>query len=193
MIFDHFKIFRFKEESESTRKALKFWWWRALLGVVLLWLLLLLWVPFTFAAIKGYWGELGGIYASYFKAIFSGNIFLPFSTYWKSLVEWITNEPRHTTWGSFFAWKLPIIPVGLFLWYELMIPVKNPYFLAPQTFGDGRVATKKDLKEFGLLTGKGLFLGMMNGSKMKLPDCRSVIITAQRVPRGPTDAFCRII
>lgn len=174
MIFDHFKIFRFKEESESTRKALKFWWWRALLGVVLLWLLLLLWVPFTFAAIKGYWGELGGIYASYFKAIFSGNIFLPFSTYWKSLVEWITNEPRHTTWGSFFAWKLPIIPVGLFLWYELMIPVKNPYFLAPQTFGDGRVATKKDLKEFGLLTGKGLFLGMMNGSKMKLPDCRSV-------------------
>ena len=61
MIFDHFKIFRFKEESESTRKALKFWWWRALLGVVLLWLLLLLWVPFTLAAIKGYWGELGGI------------------------------------------------------------------------------------------------------------------------------------
>lgn len=170
-----FRIFRFTPETESRRKCLKWWWWRAALGIVGLWALLLIFIPLMVYLLslndfQSAWNTSVG----FWKKTFTQNIFLPFSSYWEWMSQYITNEPRHKTWGSFFAWKLPLIPTGLFIWYQIWLPIKNPYYWAYQTFGDGREATKKDLKSFGLLDGKGLFLGYSQGVKMFLPDTRSV-------------------
>ena len=170
-----FRIFKFKPENVSRRNALKWWSWRALLGIVGLWGLLLLFIPLMIYLLNPQGFDSAWItILKYWKKTFTEDIFLPFTAYGKWLWNYIAHEPRHKTWASFFAWKLPIIPTGLFIWYQLLIPIKNPYFFAPQTFGDGREATKKDLKEFGLLSGKGLFLGFSRGVKIFLPDTRSV-------------------
>lgn len=170
-----FRLFRFKEESISTRNCLKWWSWRALLGIFAFWVLLLIFVPLMIYLLgASSWEEAEPTILNFWKKTFTENIFLPFKAYGLWFWEYISNEPKHTTWSSFFSWKLPMIPGGIFFLYELWLPSKNPYFLAPQTFGDGREANKKDLKSFGLLDGKGLFLGMWSGLKMKLPDTRSV-------------------
>lgn len=170
-----FRIFRFAPEKVSRRNALKWWSWRAILGIIGLWGLLLIFIPLMIYLLNvGDFQSAWKTILSYWKKTFSGDIFLPFEAYFKWLWNYIAHEPRHKTWSSFFAWKVPIIPMGLFIWYQLLMPVKNPYFWAPQTFGDGREATKKDLKQFGLLDGKGIFLGFSRGVKMFLPDTRSV-------------------
>lgn len=169
-----FKIFRFKPESISRRNSLKWWWWRALLGVFGFWLALLIFVPVMVLMVKGGMENGWPLTVGFWKQTFTHNLFLPFVAYGRWMWEYISNEPRHTTWSSFFAWKLFLIPSAAFVWYQLWLPVRNPYFWAPQTFGDGREASKKDLKEFGLLKGNGLFLGMFGKHKMKLPDTRSV-------------------
>lgn len=173
-MFERFHFYRFKEESQSTRDALKWWSWRALLGFLGLWVILLLWMPFTIIMIRDIWPATGMVYYEFFKATFVDNVFIPYKVYGQWLWQYMSNEPLHYTWYSFFAWKLPLIPLGAFLWYQLYLPIKNPHYLQPQTFGDGRPATKEDLKKFGLLDGTGLFIGMFEGSKMKLPDTRSV-------------------
>lgn len=171
-----FRVFRFTEEKQSRRDALKWWYWRALLGILGLWLFLLIWMPLTMLMITTQWGQIGVIFVTYLSETFSGDYFKPFVSYGKWLWAYIALEPRHVTWLSFFAWKMPLFPLGLFMWYEFYLFMKNPHFFDPQTFGDGREATANDLKNFDLLNqnAQGLFLGLFHGLKMKLPDTRSV-------------------
>lgn len=164
----------FKEENESTRKCLKWWAGRSLIGLGLFWLILSFVMPLTLIMINRFSEGSAAFYGSYLLKILSGEIFLPLSDFGRWLITYAMNEPRHTTWLSFFAWKVPLVPAGFFVWYQLWVMSVNPYHLAPQTFGDGREALPKDIRKMGLYDGKYLMLGMFEGKKIKLPETKSV-------------------
>lgn len=164
----------FKEENQSRRDFLKWWWWRALLGIVGLWGGILICIPLSYLFVGGFELETWEKAHTFYKTTFHENIFYPFVLFGKWLFHVLFFEPRHTTWSSYFAWRILIIPTAWFLWAEFHFITENPHQFTPQTKGMGRVANVSDLKKFGLLTGKYLFCGLLSGHKMKLPDPRSV-------------------
>lgn len=164
----------FKPEDQSRRDCLKWWSWRALIGIVIFWAILILFVPFSSVIINQFEEGSWDFVKQFWSQVLNGNLFLPFRGYQDWLLGFIWDEPRHTTWYSFFGWRLMLIPTFLFLAYEFSLFILNPYYLAPQIFGDGREAIESEVKSFGLLDGKHLMLGLFNGKKMKLPDTRSV-------------------
>lgn len=165
---------RFKPENQSRRDFLKWWWWRFLITFFILWAAVMVVYPLAELCALGWnetgWNEIRSFYA---VSIFE-NVFYPFQIFFKWLWAFISSEPRHLTWGSFFAWKLVLIPLALFVWAQLFILSENPHRFTPQTFGTGREATVSDIKAFGLADGQYLLMGMLNGVKMKLPDPRSI-------------------
>lgn len=169
-----FRVFRFTEEKQGRRDCLKWWALRTLLGIICFWALLAVWMPMTVVIITWAWSNPFSIFGDYFSEIIHGEYMKPFKTFGTWMWAYILGEPRHVTWRSFFGWKLPFIPLGLFMWYQLYLFIRNPYYLAPQTFGDGREAILSDIRKMGLLNGTGLLIGMFEGHKMRLPDNRSV-------------------
>lgn len=164
---------RWNGAYQDRRDSIKWWSWRAALGIAAFWLLLALLMPFLFFCFNE--GEFGLLfsYADYWKRM-AGDIFLPLRDYWKWLMRLITDEPVHTTWRSFFLWRILALP-SLALWiYEFWLPVRNPYSFEAQFFGNDHEAWLSDVKKMGLLEGKHLFLGLYQGRKLKLPDTRSV-------------------
>ena len=142
MFFDFFS-----DAFESRRNSLKWWWWRALIGIVVLWVLYLFFLPFCFWLDPIYTETLGHSYSSFWTTTLTKNIFFPFQQGWKWFYNLIFHEPRHYVWSSFFAWKLPLIPTFLFFMYELWLFVLNPYTFADQTFGDTHVARDDEIKK----------------------------------------------
>ncbi len=165
---------RLKEENQSRRNCLKWWSWRALAGLVVFWAVLLFLMPLTLLMINRFAPGSADFYAHYLDRVWGGDVFLPLIDFGRWFVSLVAHEPRHTTWISFFAWKLPLLPLALFIWFQLWIVSINPFHFAPQTFGDGREALLKDVKKMGLLTGKYLFLGLFERHKIKMPETRSV-------------------
>lgn len=170
MIFDFFS-----EAFEVRRQSLKWWWWRALIGIVLLWVMYLFVLPFAQWLNPLTIDKLGVCYGRFWQASFSDLAF-PFVTAWHWFTDFVSDEPRHITWDSFFAWRLPLLPTFLFFMYELWICVLNPYTIQDQTFGSTHEARDDEVKKIGLFDGKFLFLGTYGPKKkkLKLPDTRSV-------------------
>lgn len=167
-------VIRFAPEKQSTRSCLKWWSWRALLGFVIFWVCIIACLPAAYEIGGHFHRNIIDIYTTYLMKIFNGHIWIPFSDYWKWFCQFCFHEPRHYNWYSFASWRLPLIPMGVFFFYELWICHANPYHLFPQRFGTGREARPKDIEKMGLYDGKHLLLGMFAGRKMKLPDTRSV-------------------
>lgn len=165
----------FLKPKKFAMNCIKWWFWRALIGFMILWSLLLFFVPFATVIWKGIgsaqaWLELW----EYILKTVNEDILQPYRGYGKWLKLYFFDEPTHYTWTSYFAWRILLVPTFLFLYYEFMICYLNPFFLAPQSFGDGREAIAEDVKKFGLFDGKHLMLGLFEGKKIKLPDTRSV-------------------
>ncbi len=165
---------RLAPEKASTRNALKWWFWRFWVGIGIFWALLSIFVPFSMVIGMHFSTESWDLMADYYKRVVLGDLGLPFRSYGQWLEAFLWEEPLHYTWYSFFAWKLLLFPTLLFLGFEFTLFIKNPYHLAPQTFGDAREATEEDIEKMGLFNGKGLFLGLFGKRKMKLLDHRSI-------------------
>ena len=159
---------------ESRRNAIKWWSWRALIGVMILWALLLFFLPFCLWLQPSYQGSLWSVVSAFWKQTVTQNLFFPLKAWWGWLTSYLFREPIHTQWSSFFAWKLPLIPTMAFVLYEIWLFVQNPFTMDDQTFGSGREARPSDVEKMGLFKGKYLFLGLYQGRKIKLPDTRSV-------------------
>ncbi len=164
----------FKEQNKSRRDFLKWWWWRALLGILGFWVSILIFMPVAYFFAGGWDALTGEAVVNFFQITFTHNPFYPFVRFGQWLYHIFSSEPRHTTWSSYFAWRILLIPTIWFLWMEANFITENPNQFTPQVNGMGRVANVSDLKKFGLLTGQYLFFGMFEGNKMKLPDARSV-------------------
>ena len=171
----HIRLSRFfKEENQSRRDFLKWWWGRALLGVGGLWLGIVMFIPLAYLFNGGFQHQTAVSVLDFFQTIVMKNPFEPFVLYGKWLWHVLFFEPSHTTWSSYFAWRILLVPTIWFVWVEVHFITENPHQFTPQTMGMGRVAKVPDLKRFGLLTGQYLFCGSFEGHKMKLPDPRSV-------------------
>lgn len=95
------------------------------------------------------------------------------TTYIDWFGRYLLHEPLHTTWASFFAWKIPLIPLALYvLWCFAMVGY-NPYEYAPQYFGTGRVARASDIKKMGLFKGKYIYIGNFKGRPLHMTETRS--------------------
>ncbi len=167
-------VIRWAPEKISTRNCLKWWSWRALLGFVLFWVCALICLPLASIIASHFENHFFDVYSVYFMKVFKGHWSLPLSDYWRWFKLFCFDEPHHFNWYSFAAWRIPLIPMGAFFFYELWICYINPYYLFPQRFGDGRDATSKDIEKMGLYAGKHLLLGLFADRKLKMPDCRSV-------------------
>ena len=171
MFFDFFE-----EKYRQRRSALKWWWWRALLGMAFLWALYLFILPFC-QWLKPMNDEgLGKIYGAFWGKTLAHDLLWPWKAGWTWFLDYMFHEPRHYTWDSFFAWKLPLAPTFAFFMYELWLFVLNPFTFADQSFGSTHEARDYEVKKMGLFDGKYLFLGEYGPrrKKMKLPDTRSV-------------------
>lgn len=167
-------VIRLKPENISTRNCLKWWFWRALIGFGILWGLLIIFVPLSVVISTHFANDSWNFLIDYIAQIIKGDLWMPFRHYGAWITGYLWNEPRHYNWYSFFAWRIMLIPTFLFLAYEFVLFILNPYYLAPQIFGDGREAIASDIEKFGLFDGKHLMIGMFGKRKMKLPDTRSV-------------------
>ena len=164
----------FLKPKKFAMNAVKWWFWRALIGIMIFWVLLTFFIPFSSVIANHFSGESWEYLWNYVLDVASGNLLRPFTGYFIWLETYTFSEPLHITWTSYFAWRILLFPTFLFLGYEFMLFILNPFFLAPQIFGDGREAIEEDVQKCGLFDGKHLFLGLFNGKKMKLPDTRSV-------------------
>lgn len=167
-------VIRLAPEKISTRNCLKWWWWRAALGFVLFWVCLVAFIPLCSIIASHFSGGWWALYLSYFNDIARKGILLPYKDFGRWFINFAWYEPRHMNWYSFFAWRLPLLPMGIFLYYEFWLFSANPYYLFPQYFGDGREASPKDIQKMGLYDGKHLLLGIFAKKKMRMPDARSV-------------------
>ena len=120
----------FLKPEKFAMNCIKWWFWRALVGVMIFWFLLLFFVPFATVIWKGFsfeaWKELW----DYVIQTLEGDLLQPFRGYNKWLGIYFFSEPRHTTWQSFFTWRILLLPTFIFLYYEFMICYVNPFFLA---------------------------------------------------------------
>ena len=166
----------FGEAFEIRRKCIKWWFGRALAGVVMLWVLFLFILPFCDWLNPMNDITLGAAYRAFWGQTLHGHFAYPMTRGGMWLYTYITNEPRHTTWESFFAWKIPLLPLLFFTMYELWLFVLNPYTFADQRFGSTHAARDNEVKEIGLYDGQYLLVGQFGpkNKNMKLPDTRSV-------------------
>ncbi len=166
----------FGEAFEIRRKCIKWWFGRALAGVVMLWVLFLFILPFCDWLNPMNDITLGAAYRAFWGQTLHGHFTYPMTRGGMWLYTYITNEPRHTTWVSFFAWKIPLLPLLFFTMYELWLFVLNPYTFADQRFGSTHAARDNEVKEIGLYDGQYLLVGRFGpkNKNMKLPDTRSV-------------------
>ncbi len=167
-------IHLFGESYESRRAAVKWWGKRALLGLFYFWISLVFFLP----PIQYFLGRhvdvpLIPYIADAILAMVRAP-WIPFRDWGRWLAEYTLNEPRHTTWASFFLWRSLLAPTFGLVFYLFWMMVKNPHSFIIQVAGDHE-ANVSDLKKMGLLDGKGLFLGFFQGHKLKLPDARSVL------------------
>ncbi|MBQ7412975.1 MAG: type IV secretory system conjugative DNA transfer family protein [Alphaproteobacteria bacterium] len=171
MFFDFFDT-----KYISRRNSLKWWGWRALAGIMILWILYLFVLPLSIWLNPINSDTIGTIYGRFWGRTLTDNLFFPLVSGWQWFTDYVFREPKHYTWDSFFAWKLPLVPTFLFFMYELWLFVLNPYTFADQTFGSGHEARDDEVKRMGLFDGKYLFLGNYGprNKKLKLPDTRSV-------------------
>ncbi len=159
---------------QSRRNAIKWWSWRALIGVMILWALMLFFMPFCLWLQPDYKGTFWFVVSEFWDKTFTQDVFFPLQAWWGWISAYLFREPTHYKWSSFFAWKLPLIPTMGFVFYEIWLFVLNPFTMADQTFGTGHEAWTSDVEKMGLFKGKYLFLGLYEGRKIKLPDTRSV-------------------
>ena len=164
----------FLKPKKFAMNCIKWWFWRALIGIMIFWALLLFFVPFSFVIKESFSSQSWLWLVSYVKEVASSDLLKPYRDYFEWLGIYFFNEPIHTTWRSYFMWRILLFPTFLFLGYEFMLFILNPFYLAPQSFGDGREAIAEDIEKFGLFKGKHLMLGLFGGKKIKLPDTRSV-------------------
>lgn len=159
---------------ESRRAAIKWWGKRALVGIFYFWISLFFFLP----PIQYFLGRhfdaplleyIGDTVLNMVRAPW-----IPFRDWGRWLAEYALDEPRHTTWASFFIWRSLLLPTFGLVFYLFWMMVKNPHYFIAQVAGDHE-ATADDLKKMGLLGGQGLFVGMSKGKKLKLPDARSVL------------------
>ena len=169
-------VIRLAPEKQSTRDCLKWWWWRALAGFGFLWLMLLFFIPFSVVISYHLSIESWALIPRYILNVFSGDFLLPFRNYGTWIWGYLFHEPLHYNWYSYFAWRIMLIPTMAFVFYHLILFHYNPYYLLPQRFGDGRVATDSDVEKMGLFAGEHLLIGLQGKKKrkMKMPDTRSV-------------------
>ncbi len=167
-------VIRFAPEKQSTRDCLKWWSWRALIGFGILWGLLVFFIPFSIVIAHHFSPESWKQFPIYIGKIIQGDLWMPYRNYGTWIADFLFDEPRHYNWYSFFAWRIMLIPTGLFLGYEFILFHLNPHFLLPQRFGDGREANDEDIEKMGLFKGKHLLLGVFGKRKIKMPDTRSV-------------------
>lgn len=164
----------FLKPEKIAMNCIKWWYWRALIGLMIFWALLTFFVPFADVIWYDFSKESWINLAKYVKHTVSEDLLMPYRHYFDWLEIYFFSEPTHTTWYSYFRWRILLLPTFLFLGYEFMLFILNPFYLMPQSFGDGREAVEEDVEKFGLFKGKHLLLGLFNGKKMKLPDTRSV-------------------
>lgn len=94
-------------------------------------------------------------------------------TYFSWFSDYIFNEPRHTTWASFFKWKIPLIPMMAYVLFCGFMIGYNPYDYRPQYFRSGREARSDDIRKMGLFKGKYLYIGNFKKKPMRLTETRS--------------------
>ena len=135
MFFDFFA-----EKYDERRKALKWWYWRALLGLLGFTVLNVIILPFAKWLDPLETRSLGAVYGHFFSITFHENWLFPLTSGFKWFQLYLFSEPRHYVWSSFFAWKIPLIPLFSLFMYELWLFVWNPYTMADQTFGSTHVA-----------------------------------------------------
>lgn len=137
----HIRLSRFfKEENQSRRDFLKWWWGRALLGVGGLWLGIVMFIPLAYLFNGGFQHQTAVSVLDFFQTIVMKNPFEPFVLYGKWLWHVLFFEPSHTTWSSYFAWRILLIPTIWFVWVEVHFITENPHQFTPQTMGMGRAA-----------------------------------------------------
>lgn len=164
----------FLKPKKFAMNCIKWWFWRALIGIMIFWGLLLFFVPFCFVIKEGFSADSWRYLANYIQQVTLSDLLKPYRDYFDWLMLYFFDEPQHKTWRSYFMWRSLLFPTFLFLGYEFMLFILNPFYLAPQSFGDGREAIAEEVKKFGLFDGKHLMLGLFGGKKIKLPDTRSV-------------------
>ncbi len=165
---------RLNDAFQSRRNSIKWWSWRALIGIMVLWGTLLIIMPFSLWLMPENDKPLTQVIALFWTNTTTQDLSYPFQMFSNWFYDYLFNEPKHFIWSSFFAWKLPLLPLGGFVFYELWLFVLNPFTFQDQTFGSGHEARPPEVKAMGLLDGKYLFLGTYEGQKLKLPDTRSV-------------------
>ncbi|MDR2901990.1 MAG: type IV secretory system conjugative DNA transfer family protein [Lactobacillales bacterium] len=143
-------------------------------GILVFWAMLYILVPVSLLLVNHFADGWRAFAAQYFGRIHDGEIFLPVSDYFKWLADYFVREPKHTSWYSFFAWKILLIPTVLFIGYEIYLYIKNPYRIKGQALTDKKLT--RAIEKAGLFDGKFLPLGVFsNVQKLKMPDMRGVM------------------
>lgn len=166
--------FRLDPIYASKRRAIKYVGIRAFIGFFIFWGVLYFLLPLCNIIGEGF-TPLSFARARLFmkEAFFSPLLVL------KSYQLWLTSfafeRIIHRTWNSFFAWNLPLLPTGIYIWTVYYYILNCPDEFRPMFFGDAREANEQDVEQMGLYKGKFLLLGKVFGRKMRLPDARSVL------------------
>ena len=165
-------VFRLNPDYAQNRKAWRF------VGKHVAWALLLFWAlwfwlaPFCVALAPDILKDMtaGKLIGAFFH-----NPFMAFNVYGTWLVEFITQEPLHFTWTSFFGWRLPLLPACIAGFYVAYHVIMNPFEYGPQYYGSAHEARLSEVKKMGLFEGKYLYIGeYKNGAPMRLTEPRSV-------------------
>lgn len=156
-------------ERHKAFRHLALCWFGCILG---LWLLLWIFMPLSHLITETFsdmaWHNVGLFYKRTFN-----NPFVVWQEFFKWFHRFWMNEPEHYSWSSFIGWRLPLLPLFVFVMSAIYFMVYNPYDYEPHIFGYGREAKPADLKRMGLANGKYLYLGNLGNVKMHLPDTRS--------------------
>ena len=156
------------------RKALKWIGLRVFIGFLIFYGVLYFWLPFCNMIGDGFDA------LSFERAkLFWKEALLSPSMIWDRYLDWLWifmfETPRHTTWSSFFAWNLPLVPTAAFVWSSYYFLVVSPHDLSVKYFGSSHYAREDEVKKMGLFGGKFLLLGTFAGKELRMPDSRSAL------------------
>ncbi len=162
---------------DQRRKALTFVSITMTFGFIVFWLLLPFFMVLSDLVNYSFASDVLGRSPAFLKESFTHPIDT-LDSYFAWFYHYVFYEPKHVKWASFFAWKIPLLPLLAYVIFSGFMIRANPYEYSPQIYGSGHAANPREVKKMGLFTGKYLYLGNYRGKPLHMTEPRSGVCVA---------------
>ena len=117
-------VFRLDSNYAQNRKAWIYVWKHVAIAVLIFWGIWLVLAPLCLGLAPNLFSELN---VPRLIGAFLSNPFSAFKFYATWFVKFISREPLHYTWISFFGWRLPLLPLFIAGFYVFYHFIMNPF------------------------------------------------------------------